>query len=214
MITTLLYKQKRFGALGATTLAFTTLGMAFMASARPAMQAPAQPGKTKLGEYQVQNFDQIVTLESKTNASILVDLTGKQLLLISPQYEMAAPKIHMVLGKGGVPVRYKATEAIASGGVRIVIRDVKAKRTTIITSDHAEYHATTNPADRGRIDMTGHFHSETRDPAMAEPLIQDSENGWVKFIDKDTTEYGVTGGEHAVITGTPIEPEPKKKAHP
>ena len=185
-----------------------------LASAGPAAQPPAKASQTKLGEYAVQNYEQIKT--HLTATAINADLTGPHLKLISPLYDLSAPNIHVELGKGGTPPRYKVTKSVATGGVLVVVRDAKAKRKTVLTSDRADYHATANPTDKGVIVLTGHVHSVTTDPALAEPLVQDSERTMVTFVDAETTDIEAENGG---FSATPIEPAPresssKKPAHP
>lgn len=180
-----------------------------LASAGPAAQPPAKADPTALGEYSVQSYGKFSMHLTATGIS--ADLTGQHVQLVSPQYDLSAPSIHVELNKGGTPARYKVTKSKATGGVTVVIRDAKAKRKTILTSDRADYQATTNPADKGVIVLTGHVHSKTTDPALAEPLVQDSERTTVTFVDAETTDIVAENGG---FSATPIEPAPKKPAHP
>lgn len=160
----------------------------------------------RLGEFTIRNFA-VFDTQFGTN-TIVAALSGRNLIIASPQYEMAAPQIKMTIRKTGKPPQWKASEANATGGVRIVIQRPEAQQTTTVTSDRASYTAGNGGANAGRIDLKGNVRSVTRDPAFAAPLVQNAASGVIQLLGPNATRIQLFNGGTTV---TPREPKAKPK---
>ena len=197
--------MKRIVTTAAALLTSLGLGLAALPPAQ-SMQTKPAPHAARFGELSIRNYAQFnIRFGAGPNTA---ELTGPKLLISTPKYDMAAPHITLEQRKGGTPARYKLTHALATGGVRIVERDAVANRTTTMTCERAEYHATLAPDDRGHIDLSGNVRSVTQDPDLAEPLIQESESGTVTFLSGGVTEIALRNGS---VSGTPVEPPARNK---
>jgi hypothetical protein len=180
------------------------IGLAAFAAGLPLRGAAQNAGKPSLGEFSVSNFTVWdTTLGADTVTS---NLQGPNLLVQSPQYDMAAPRIQMTVRRMGTPPRYRASKGTAAGGVRIVVRQPEAQRINTVTCDNAFYTAAAVPGT-GRIDLRGNVRWVARDPALAEPSVLTGETGFIELLGRNRTRIVVNNGR---FTATPIEPAPKK----
>lgn len=195
--------QQAAATKAAVMAAVLALGAA-TAAAQNSGTAPQQ-----FADFTIRNY---VRLQSRFDVDrIAVNLNGPRLSISSPQYDMAAPQIRMTARKGGSPARFKVTEANATGGVRIVVRQPEAQRTTIVTCSTATYASPADPAAGGRINLKGNVRSETRDPALAQPLINTAESGVIELLGPNRTNIELNNGS---ATLRPIEPKPRPKSAP
>lgn len=207
-------KQKAFRNLftGKATALLLAVGLSVcgaLANAASAPQTgPATKSETHIGEYSLQSGKTDIEFGVATITGKLSTKLGQSPVIESPQYRIAAQTIEMLFRKAGKTSPYKATSAIATGSVKIDVKDPDTARTTTLTCNKAIYTATTAPNDRGKIDLLGHVHSVTRDPSLAEPLVQDSDSITVRFTGPDTY---VIGSEKSSATATPVEPASSKK---
>jgi hypothetical protein len=181
--------------------------MAILAAAALAPVAAQNTGaaQQQFADFTIRNY---VKLRSQFDVErITVQLSGPRLSVSSPQYDMTAPQIQMTARKGGKPARFKVTTGTATGGVRIVVRQPEAQRTTIVNCDTAVYTASADPAaTTGRIDLKGDVRSETRDPAFARPLVNTADSGVIELLGRNRTTIELNNGSSTL---TPIEPRPR-----
>ena len=113
---------------------------------------------------------------------------------------MASPRI-LLNFKGS-----KVTTGSASGGVQVTVKDASAGQTTTVTCDTANYTVGAT-AGRGRIDLKGTVRSKTYSPGFAQPLVSESESGFIEF----TPDGPIVQLNKGSATVTPIEPTPAPK---
>jgi len=210
-----------------SALTLITLSGAFGAPASRAQQTVTTA--RRIGNVTIGAYGQIVSQESRSEGVWKFSIVGRNngatpVPITTESYEMSAKRIELQLKRIAVNGRstYKATSATASGGVRIFVREPILEdgkpvvengkpqiRTTTVTCDRAVYKATTDPKDRGRIDMTGGVRTVvTGDPAFDGPLVSENQTGVIEFLDKGDMRLTLNQG---VIKGTPIEPKPAPK---
>jgi hypothetical protein len=152
-------------------------------------------------------FDVLVKNKDKTrrwNA----DLTGKDggdVILTSARYDLAAPKVRLEVEK-------VIQSAVATGGVKIAIREPEQERLITATCDKATYFAAiptgkTSAGRPARIEMLGNARVVMRSPLTTEmgPLEWIDQRVTVEFVDEETIR--ISGGQGS-LKGTPVEQEP------
>jgi hypothetical protein len=137
-------------------------------------------------------MDKADTVVKKGLTTIL--LTGNPVNLISTRYDMAAPRVQLEMKNN------RAETGIASGGARIVLRELEQKRETILTCSTATYRGAT-PGKPARIDLAGPVKSNSKDPQL-NPLDATFESGYIEFVDAETTRIHM---DKPIISGTAIE---------
>lgn len=145
-----------------------------------AIAAPqASPEKTasqdgKIGEVRMDNYT-FLRMEPSLKAGVrTVILAGPSLVVTSPRYRMAAPRITLTF-KGST-----VTTGLATGGVQVTVKDAASNQTTTVTCDTATY-SVTAAFKRGRIDLKGTVRTKTYSPGFAQPLVSKSESGFIEF---------------------------------
>lgn len=172
-------------------------------------QTAGQSNTARIGEFTIQNMAASDTDYDPRGNRITFDLTGPRLIITSALYEMAAPRIQLVVRRTGPTAPFKAATADATGGVLITVRRAngQAKQTTIVTCDNAAYTAATVPPVQGRIDLKGNVRQTTYDPSFATPLVQTADSGYIELLPREQLRIKLRQGDLRV---TPIEPAPRK----
>jgi hypothetical protein len=93
--------------------------------------------------------------------------------------------------------------------VQVTVKDAAADQTTQVTCSTATYTGGTT-ASRGRIDLKGTVRSKTYSPGFAQPLVSESESGFIEFDGKGTPTVQLNNGS-ASVTLTEPTPVPTKK---
>lgn len=146
------------------------------------------------------------TFESGSRSTNVINMLNASMQ--SKRYDMSGSRIQLT-----ATLRNVVTAATASGNVRVVARDQridpqtkeKINQKTIVTCDSAQYKRDAPNTTRGRIDMNGHVRTETYLSQDAPPIINQSESGYIEFL--ESGNYRVTL-VHGNASGTVLEPTP------
>lgn len=139
---------------------------------------------------------------SKTS---VFDLRGPRVSVTSARYDLAAPRIQVTAKNQQV------SQADATGGVRVMVRNPEAGQATTVTCSSATYAAGTGAGRADRIDLKGNVRSVTRDPNLAEPLVNEAESGYIELLPNGRTRVVLSNG---IATATPLEPASRKSPRP
>jgi hypothetical protein len=194
---------KTVRVLGASALVIG-LCAAWSASAQ---QAPAKrTNSTRIGQFAANNYESLVASLGKSGKSTKVTLTGKNLLLQSPRYDLKSPFVTLTNAGG------KVQSAEAKDGARVILRSEDPTQSGVLTSETATYTAAT-PSKRARIDFPNPVRFVGRDPNLSPdaPLDLQAKFGSVEFVDEDTYLLKLGPG---TATATTVEPTAKPKAKP
>ncbi len=197
-------KQRGAAIISGGIIALTVAG--FVAARGLAQSGGALP---RIGEFTYRNEggNLEVFLEGNTIRGIL---TGPKLIITSNNYDMAARRIQITARKARATSRYNNSRAVATGNVRIVVRQPEARRVNTVTCDSATYNSATAPPVRGRIDFNGNVRWVIRDPGFAGPAVQTAKSGFIEFLPGNQTRVKLNGG---TFTATPIEPASRPRPH-
>ncbi len=172
--------------------------------------AKTAPQAARYGPFSVENYETVTTSLSKNG--VKGTLTGDKLRARSNLYDVDARTVTFTLARTGTPVRQKLTDSVATGGVRIVVRNPEAGRITIVTCDKAVYKASLAATDRGRIDLTGNIRTEVRDPAAVGPAVLTAQTGYIDLVSPDETNVVLNrGSANATLREPPPKPAAPKK---
>jgi hypothetical protein len=185
--------------------AFFTLGIAAwtaMAAPQASSQGPKANSGT-VGEVRLEKYV-ILRLEPPPQPGIMaVSASGQSMKVLSPRYQMVTPRIRLTLKNGRV------LTGNATGGVQVTVKDDVTNQTTQLTCDSAVYTAGAIP-NRGRIDLKGNVKSKTYSPGLAEPLVSESESGFIEFTGNSTPTVQLNNGSASFTLKEPPA-EPAKK---
>jgi hypothetical protein len=177
-------------------------------TANAAPQTPAQKPVSQgsnIGEIRIDNYRSMDYEPSQKPGVIEVAMTGPSLVITSPRYRMAAPRIELTFKNGRV------LTGSATGGVQVTVKDTAANQTTQVTCGNATYTSGT-AVNRGRIDLKGTVRSKTYSPGFSEPLVSESESGVIEFSGNGSPRVRLTNGSASVTLTEPTPtPAPAKK---
>lgn len=173
------------------------------ATAPQAARSQATSNAQQLGEVTLRGYDTLQFSQApQKGAPLNIDARGASLKMTSARYDMAAPRLQIVLRNGFVG------SGLATGGVRVEVRSPEQEQTTQVTCESARY-TRLSSTGRGRIEMTGGVHSKTYTPQLAKPAVNDAKSATIEFGGGESTDVRFFGGN---LTLTPIEPAaPAKK---
>jgi hypothetical protein len=188
-----------------TVIAVCSLLAAWAANAAPQIAAQKSASQEKrIGEIRLDNYSTLSIESSQSPGVIEVALTGQALVITSPRYRMAAPRIGLTLKNG------KVLTGSATGGVQVTVKDEAANRTTQVTCSTATYTGT--PASsRGRIDLKGSVRSKMYSPGFDQPLVMESESGVIEFASDGSPKVRLNNGSASVTLSEPTPPPAKKQ---
>lgn len=197
---------RRLTAFG--LLAVSLAGFTLPLEAQGVKTAPPTRASSPFSPFTLNNAENIEFVQNRRTGKTDAVLQGNGLIITTPRYDLAAPRITMSASDGAVQ------EAIANGGVRVEVRsprDLKDGRsvtdTTTLTGDKATYFARSG-ATPAHIDVTGNVRSVLRSAEFA-PLITTCTSATIEFLDADQTRTRLKG---VTATGTLLDqPTPKKK---
>jgi|GEM_PF-3158156 hypothetical protein len=176
---------------------------------RPQTQAPAaRPGAAQVGDMKFDVTFGTASLDATRRDRYILKLSGNNgsaVPITTPRYDMSAQHIQAILLRTNTAARYKATEITANGRVRVIAREPEAKRTTTVTCDRAVYTATTDPKDRGRIQLTGNVRTVTEDPGLPKPLVSVSKTGVIIFPPEGGFKVDMGEGNMSATVNVPSE---------
>lgn len=155
------------------------LGALLVAHAAPPTggKTTSKPRSQQFGQFVLNNVDGDTDVYFKPGQGTKIVLRGENLSVTSARYDIAAPKI-VLLGKKAVP-----TNADATGGVRIAIRNPEDQQDTTMTADTGQY-VGPSAGKNAFIYATGNVHTVTRTPDLSPdgPLVMDSRKATVELL--------------------------------
>jgi hypothetical protein len=144
-------------------------------------------GGSRLGEFTLQNpGGTLEATRDRRTGVVQGTLTGPKVSLRSAFLEMSARKIWARAAPRGESKVQQLTNATASGGVRIVRRDVKSGESDVVSCERAELKAGEAPRS-GHIELFGRVTWKTFDKSQR--LLQQlaGEGGSIDFDESGET---------------------------
>ena len=180
--------------------------LAGLAVVAPAGVAAPEPASSipRLGEFALHFSPGTIEVTSeKTTTHVL--LSGPGVSVTSPRYDMSAQRIEIAHSRKTAQ-RPEATDATATGGVHVVVREPEFHRATKAFCDKATY---ASVAKQGRVNLIGHVRFLMQGPQVEGSAELTGDSGSIEFAPGRPAVYRLSNGEgHA----TPREPAPKAKA--
>jgi outer membrane receptor protein involved in Fe transport len=195
------HTNSRFFVTGLAA-ALTATGAALAAPG--VLQGTAAAPTRQIGDVRVGGSKDIVltAVQNTKRGTLDFDLKGSRVTITSARYDLSAPHITLSIKNS------KAQTGTAVGGVAVEVRNPEQRQTSTLRCAAADYFAARgqNPA---RLELKGSVTSILRDPQLAVPLeTRATDGGTVLFLPDGTNSIKLRG---TTISGTPIEPTPKKK---